>query len=180
MSLAATERPTFVEARDVARLLREELRKVFPSTRMNVRTSATGTLRVRWTDGPTKREVEEVALKYAGADFDPTTDSSHALEHLLDGKPVRLLTQYVFCDRRISYDFARSRWDRIVSEAGTGGVELVLTSDDGEAVVAPARLTQDGAWDAVHRVVRRLAAESGEAPDFSLVLRSRLEVTGRR
>jgi len=171
----ATERPTYVEAAEAATILRAELRKTFPATRFSVRTSTTGTIRVRWTDGPSKRQVDEVAQPYAGRDFDPTTDSVLPIQHRLDGEPVHLLTSYVFCDRRITYDFARNRWRDLLASAGTHEEQVQLTSKDGTALVVASPHSLPEAWSAADRVVRALAEQSAEEPELGWG-QSRLEV----
>ena len=66
-------------AKDVARILRTHLRRVWPGTKPSVRMSrgtAYGNLSVSWTDGPTPREAEKDCEWACGEDFDGMTDMS--------------------------------------------------------------------------------------------------------
>ena len=66
-----------MDATEVAKIVRAELKKAFPSTSFKVNTSkysGGSSIRVRWIDGPTHDAVKAVAGKFHGADFDGMQD----------------------------------------------------------------------------------------------------------
>jgi len=70
---------------DTLRLLKRELRLVFPETRFSIRRSrgtGYGWVHVEWTDGPLGSDVQVITDAYAGAGFDAMTDAEHGVEHL--------------------------------------------------------------------------------------------------
>lgn len=73
------------EPKDGASNLRKELARAFPGVKFSVRTShasMTNSIDVRWTLGPTVKQVDDIAGKYQQGHFDGMTDSyeySHAV-----------------------------------------------------------------------------------------------------
>lgn len=63
-----------IDAVDVAKLVRVELKTAFPGVKFTVKTKRTSSIRVGWVDGPTYAAVQAVVGKYEGAEFDPTQD----------------------------------------------------------------------------------------------------------
>ena len=71
---------TYLSCADTAKLVRAALKKAFPGVKFSVRsdTYAGGaSIRVRWTDGPTTKAVEEVAKVYEGGGFDGMIDMAY-------------------------------------------------------------------------------------------------------
>lgn len=54
--------------------VRTELRRAFPGVKFSVRKSSHGTVNVRWTDGPTAAEVQDIASKYKRGHFNGMED----------------------------------------------------------------------------------------------------------
>lgn len=77
--------------------IRTELRRAFPGVKFSVRKSSHGAVNVRWTDGPTATEVQELVGKYKRGHFngmeDIYEDERSAWCEVFGG------AQYVFCDR---------------------------------------------------------------------------------
>jgi conjugative element/phage-associated large polyvalent protein len=97
-----------IDTADVAKLIRVELKKTFPATKFSVnskRYAGGSSIRVSWTDGPTKKRVEDVIGHFHGASFDGMIDlkSYHDSEH--DGEKVHFGNDYLFCDRELSPGF---------------------------------------------------------------------------
>lgn len=69
---------TSIPTKDVAALLRKELRATFPGVKFSVRCS-TGTasawINVTYDDGPTRRQVDDVTGRFEGRSFNGQTDS---------------------------------------------------------------------------------------------------------
>ena len=71
--------PRWIDAADVARMIRRALRTVFPGQKFSVRTSkysGGASVRIRWTDGPNATQVLAVCNRYQAKAFDGMTDSS--------------------------------------------------------------------------------------------------------
>lgn len=94
-----------------AKLLRAELKRVFPKTTFSVRSktySGGSSIDVSWTDGPTARQVKAVADRYQGADFDGMEDlKTYRGPVTVDGERVEMGADYVFCHRDFSPAFVR-------------------------------------------------------------------------
>jgi hypothetical protein len=68
---------TYIGAADTARLIRSALKLAFPGVPFSVRsTSYSGgsSVRVHWTDGPSKAHVDAALSGFAGHDFDGSID----------------------------------------------------------------------------------------------------------
>src|SRR5262245_4943289 len=99
---------TYLTCAESAKLLRRALARSFPGIKFSVRSSTYSggaSIRVGWTDGPRRQAVERIAGQFAGATFDGMTDSMHYHTTTLDGRDVRLGSDFVFCNREVSdYD----------------------------------------------------------------------------
>lgn len=101
----------YIDAADVAKLIRAALREAFPGVAFSVRTSkyaGGASVDVRYVDGPPIAAAEGVARRYAGAYFDGMIDYQGCRYHLLDGHPVRLGANFVFVTRELSADALRA------------------------------------------------------------------------
>lgn len=79
MSNSTNNRPERLDAKTSIALMRKALRAAFPGVKFSVRMSrgtAYGNANVRWTDGPTTAEVQEVTEQFRGEGFDGMTDST--------------------------------------------------------------------------------------------------------
>lgn len=127
----------YVSAVDTAKLIRAALKANFPGTKFSVRTdkySGGASVRVHWTNGPTKRDVEAVTSPFAGGSFDGMVDLAYSWTSYLrpdgsagvahssgtvgsrgsvpavdndvpaDAELVRFGAKYVFCDREVTAD----------------------------------------------------------------------------
>lgn len=129
----------YIDAADVAKMIRKNLKSRFPGVKFSVRTSkysGGASVDVRWFDGPTQREVEEVVKRYQGATFDGMTDLKEYLESVVareDGTPelVRFGADFVFAERRYSPDFLRGVAARVAREWGLDAPEVLVSDFDG-------------------------------------------------
>lgn len=112
-----------------AKNLRVELKRAFPAVAFSVRTSqysGGNSVTVAWTDGPTREQVEKIANKYAGGDFDGMTDSyeyrrSPWIEVFGDAK-------YISCNRSYSDKAVESVIRRVCN--WLGGMDAIPTAAD--------------------------------------------------
>ena len=109
MSPATTR---YLSPAETAKLVRKALKDAHPGVKFSVRThtyAGGASVRVYWTDGPTSRQVEVTARRYAGADFDGMTDMKSYHDTLLsteDGaEVVHFGANFVSCQRRLSDEF---------------------------------------------------------------------------
>jgi len=86
-----TTQTRYLTAAETAKLLRPALAANFPGVKFSVRSdtySMGASIRVHWTDGPRTWQVEKVARRFEGADFDGSIDLKTSRQHWLtpDGK----------------------------------------------------------------------------------------------
>jgi hypothetical protein len=99
----------YITAKDTAKLLRAELKTFFPETKFSVRTDRTRTLTVSWTDGPSAKLVNEVAMKYEGEGFDGMEDMRYS-------KGTKYGTAFVFTRRNVSEEAAAVLREEIAAD----------------------------------------------------------------
>ena len=95
----------YIPAKDVAKLVRAELKTAFPGTKFSVRTDHGTTLNIEWTDGPATAAVDQITDKYAGQGFDGMTDMRYDRNNAgttPDGERISYCTDFVFLRRNIS------------------------------------------------------------------------------
>src|SRR5262249_54719729 len=109
----------YLTCAESAKLLRVALARRFPGIKFSVRShtySGGASIRVGWTDGPRRRDVESVAQRFAGADFDGMQDLKTYHSSIFVGpngpREVNFGSDFVFCNREVS-DF-----DAKVRQAG--------------------------------------------------------------
>ncbi len=102
-----SQRDRYIPTTDCAVMIRADLKRHFPSTKFSVRSksySGGSSITVSWTDGPTAKQVEAIAQRRKGADFDGMQDLKTYHKDLLlhaDGsvEQVHYGADYVFCNR---------------------------------------------------------------------------------
>lgn len=96
----------YVDAADVARIIRKRLKAVFPGTRFSVTTSkysGGASVDARWADGPTYDAVYGEISRFRGADFDGMIDlKTYRDDVAIGGYTVSWGADYVFANREIS------------------------------------------------------------------------------
>ncbi len=100
----------YMDATEVAKVARRELKKAFRGTKFYVRTSkyaGGSSIRVRWVDGPTDDEVREIVGFMHGGDFDGMTDSMSYHDSVLFGEKVHFGNSFIFTNREVSVDLFR-------------------------------------------------------------------------
>lgn len=78
---------TYLSCAETAKLIRQALKRQFPTTKFSVRshTYAGGaSIDINWTDGPTDAEVSRVAAGYAGGRFDGMIDMAYYVTSWLE------------------------------------------------------------------------------------------------
>ncbi len=99
----------YVDAVEVARMIRSQLRHAWPTVRFSVRSdryAGGSSIDIRWTDGPRTAAVERLVKHYEGADFDGMQDLKTCHDTVLVGpngpRLVHFGADFVFCHRSVS------------------------------------------------------------------------------
>jgi len=128
-TLTFPERPDATPA-ESAKALKQALKARFPATAFSVRLdrgTAYGCASVSWTDGPSRKMVEQVIAPFEGEGFDGMTDSTiHYRAYLPDGRRSRL--RLVNAERRISPALAKRAAAQVAAYYGVP--EPVLTVNE--------------------------------------------------
>jgi hypothetical protein len=104
---------------ETAKLLRKALKDAFPRVKFRVRSDSYAggaSIRVRYEDGPFKKDVEAVAQKFAGASFDGMIDLKSYHDSEYEGRTVSWGADYVFVDRNLS-DAYRAQIEALIADA---------------------------------------------------------------
>lgn len=100
---------TYISLTDTANMIRKTLKIEFPGIKFSVKTRrfANGTAcDIRWVDGPTSREVDDVVGFYSGSTFDPMIDLSSSKTHTNEGgEEIHYGAKYVTTRREYSNGF---------------------------------------------------------------------------
>lgn len=88
----------YYTATETAKLIRKELKMLFPTVKFSVRTESRGTIYVSFTGTKLLGEaVNNLVRKYRGCDFDGMTDSKNYITHeLADGRKVKYGSDFIF------------------------------------------------------------------------------------
>ncbi len=143
-----------------AKLLRQVLKKAFPKTKFSVRSdtySGGASIRIHWTDGPTRKQVENLVKKFEGAGFDGMTDYKSSREHTFQGQPVHFGADYIFTERDYSNELLQEALAKI-AEVSNGSVtpkEIDLEELKGgkyNPVLQSGWYAGEFLWTAIYRV----------------------------
>lgn len=74
---------------ETAKMIRQELKEAFQTTKFSVRMARGDSVTMTWTDGPTVARVKEIADKYDGKGFDGMIDLAYYIDGwMLNGKII--------------------------------------------------------------------------------------------
>lgn len=110
--------------KETAAAIRKLLKAQYPSTKFSVKTergSMVSSVRISWTDGPTKHAVGSLVGSFEAGKFDGMTDSydyDHDHVLMIDGAQYTPGCRYVFCEREISDTLANRCIAQIVEYWG--------------------------------------------------------------
>lgn len=137
-----SNRTEYIDAADVAKLVRKALKSNFPGIKFSVRTSkyaGGASINVKWTDGPRQSDVEAVTRLYTGATFDGMRDLKEYHSSILtdeDGnvREVRFGADFIFCSRNHSAERVEKAVAKVEGDFGLDdGFFTVYTRDAGTA-----------------------------------------------
>lgn len=101
----------YISCADTAKLIRKELKTNFPGIKFSVRsnTYAGGaSIDVKWTDGPSRPDVEKIVKIFQGSTFDSSIDLRSYVDATYDGEEVHFGADHVMCDRRMTRLFVET------------------------------------------------------------------------
>jgi hypothetical protein len=94
-----------IDITEVAKMVRTILKEAFPTHKFSVtsdRYAGGSSIDIRWTDGPTQKQVDKLTCLLEGKRFNGMDDSSHFVHHLIDGEEVTLGVDFIMSHRGIS------------------------------------------------------------------------------
>lgn len=109
----------YLSCAETAKLVRQSLKETFPNQKFYVRSqtySGGASIRTRWTDGPTTKQVEAIIKRFAGSYFDGMSDYKGSIYHSIDGKEVSMGADYIFADRDYSDELVQLGIDWVFEE----------------------------------------------------------------
>ena len=100
-----------------AKAIREELKKAFPNVSFSVRSSSFSMgddVRIKWTNGPTTEQVENITKKYEYGTFDGMTDL-YEIDNKRNDIPQ---VKYIITSRTITEDIKEKTAQEIADRFG--------------------------------------------------------------
>lgn len=126
----------FIAAKDVAKIIRKELKENFKGVKFSVKTdtyAGGSSLRISYIDGPTTEEVNKVVKKYEGATFDGMQDLKENKDIIIDGEAYLGGPDFIFVHRDLSFEFT----EKVLNEYGISIGDVVYhNSIEGEGCVS--------------------------------------------
>lgn len=146
----------FISTKDTAKLVRQELVKVFgKATKFSVTCRDHTCINVGWTDGPTDKEVEKAIGHFKAGDFDSMDDCCK-----YDGSPYG--NRYLFTNRDVSETVWATVRDIMIEKFPQIAEDGWFTLDDGSWHAYNPRIAQTD-WDRLYRqAVWNYDAQTGQ------------------
>jgi len=117
-------------------LVRAALKAAFPGITFSVRSksySMGASISVRWTDGPTEKDVERITGEYRGATFDGMIDLKSYVTREVNGQKVHYGADYIHTIRSYSVPFAQAVADQVADYWGREWPTIRASEYDGSA-----------------------------------------------
>jgi hypothetical protein len=109
----------YLSVAETAKLVRQALAEKFPGVKFSVRSksySGGASINVRWWDGPAVKQVEAIAKRFEGADFDGMIDLKTYHASMLHGERVHFGADFVFCDRKFTPPVFQAAVDHVYQQ----------------------------------------------------------------
>ena len=100
--------PLYLNCAETAKRLRKALHTAFPAVKFTVRSdtySGGASIDVKWTDGPTAKQVQAISQRFEGATLDAITGYKHPQTHIVDGQVIQYGANFIFPQRSLSVAF---------------------------------------------------------------------------
>ena len=129
----------YLTCAETAKEVRAVLKRYWPGLKFSVRSdtySGGASIRVRWYDGPTGKQVEKRIGCFAGASFDGMVDLKEYHDSTLRGEVVSFGANYVFCERQYSAAFLGRIAQAVAKDWGFAPPEIHPAGEFGGASIA--------------------------------------------
>lgn len=143
----------------VAINIRRQLKSAFPKHKFSV-TSDYSSVTVKWTDGPTKSEVEKITQNYSAGYFDGMDDMYHHVDS--PWNTVFGDVKYINTSRSHSVE-AMTRAVEDAHQKGYPMVTVKASDYDGRAVIVEARDMEHWHQVAINEFLERIGEPEGNA-----------------
>jgi hypothetical protein len=88
---------TYYSSTETAKIIRQELKMIFPTVKFSVRKTGHNSIAVSFTGTKLLGEaVNKLVSKYRGGYFDGMTDSMNYITHMVNDKPVSYGADFIF------------------------------------------------------------------------------------
>lgn len=127
----------YLSCAETAALVRQAVKEAFPGVKFSVKSktySGGASIGVRWTDGPTGKQVDAIIQVFSGAYFDGMIDYKGYKYHKLDGADVSFGADFIFGNRDYS--------DALIAK----GIKAVVEAYGGAEPISVDDYKQGGAW----------------------------------
>lgn len=134
----------FISATNVAKMIRKGLKESFPGVKFSVVTdkyAGGASIRLQWENGPSPAMVEKLVKVYQSDGGGNMDDSRKHNEQFLDGEPIILGSDFVFCTRDLSEDIVQEQMAAAATALGIAPPEGGKWT--GEAIRALSRDEED-------------------------------------
>lgn len=92
----------YISTTETAKLIRKSLKEAFPGVKFSVcshKYAGGSSINVRWTDGPTTEQVDEIVNRFEGSYFDGSIDYKGSRYAMLNGEQVHFSVDFIFTSR---------------------------------------------------------------------------------
>lgn len=95
----------YIESTQVAKMIRTSLKEAYPGVKFSVVTrkyAGGASIDVRWKDGPSTAQVNDIIHRYSGGYFDGMQDLKENYVHQLGDEEVLFGADFIFANREFS------------------------------------------------------------------------------
>lgn len=95
----------YISTTDTAKLIRKSLKEAFPGVKFSVvssKYSGGSSISIKWIDGPTSEQVDEITGRFEGSYFDGSIDYKGSRFAMMGGEQVHFSADFVFTRREYS------------------------------------------------------------------------------
>lgn len=95
----------YISTTDTAKMIRKSLKEAFPGVKFSVvssKYSGGSSISIKWIDGPTSEQVDEITGRFEGSYFDGSIDYKGSRFAMIGGEQVHFSADFVFTRREYS------------------------------------------------------------------------------
>lgn len=144
---------TYIEAPEIAKLIRADLKVAFPGVKFSVRSSRYSmgsSVSVSWTDGPTTKQVDYAIALYDFCTYDAQEDYHGTADARMINGQLRKGSAHISTSREVSVSVAESVV-KTLNWAESYGVRVQAHTDGTASIVADDYSVQRRCWEALSK-----------------------------